>query len=386
MFAAFLAAGASLSRDSDDETIYTALAAKISSHGLYGYSLRGVSIEPAGSFWKIESREDGNLLRLLTSTGAAYYDVPFYFNPPLFPMALAASHSIWNSATHFLLLKKDAAPGFRYEQIYSAFPGALSAAFFLMGVFRLGRRYFGRRAGLLAVLFCAVSPVFLVASFKVWSDLMAAALILWSYLFYRQGEGDPAETLVSGGLFGLAVLTRTSSLFALPLFLIARPRAAGLWSVPALILVCPWFIAVTKVYGNPLYFPEAAAAKDSLAWLQSISKPWYFYLADLIYLSPYFLAGLLALRRGTWRFHLWIALFLLPLSALLFTSKPLGVEDRYLLPCYPALAVLTAGIVMDLKKPYSKLAAVFWAAACLWSLRLGALLVLSRESLRLVAW
>ncbi len=384
LFAAFLFAGASLSKDSDDETIYTALAAKISAAGLTRYNLHGISIDPAGDFWKLEAREDGNLLTLLKASGPVYYDVPLYFNPPLFPMALAASHAVLNHSLHFLLLKRSAAPGFRYEQVYAAFPTAVCAVLMLAGVFRLGRRYFGTRAGLLAALLCLVSPVFLVASFKVWSDLMAAALILWSYLFWREGKGTPAEMVFSGVLFGLAVLTRTSSLFALPLFFIRKPRF--LWSVPALLLVAPWFAIVAGKYGTPLYFPEAGSAKDSLEWLQSISKPWYFYLLDLAYLSPYFAAGLLAWRRQTRRLHLWFVLFLFPLSALLFTSKPLGLEDRYLLPCYPALAVLTAGAVLSLKKPYKAAAVAVLAVACLWSLRLAVPLVLSRESLHLVAW
>ena len=77
-----------LAHDSDDEMIYTALAAKISARGLGEYNLRDLSIQPQGDFWRIEYQKDGNLLALLTQTGASYYDTGLFFNPPLYPLLL----------------------------------------------------------------------------------------------------------------------------------------------------------------------------------------------------------------------------------------------------------------------------------------------------------
>ncbi len=374
-----------LSKDSDDETIYTALAVKIQATGASAYNLHDLSIDSVGDFWKISYMKDGSFLPLLVKSGATYYDTQFYFNPPLFPAILALSHEIFNGPLNFLLLRRNQAPEFHFEQFYAAFPNALFLVLFLVGVFFLGKMYFDKMTGLLAVLFCLISPVLLVTTFKVWSDLMCATLILYSFLCWKGKNRSLIRVVLSGVLFGLAILTRTSAIFAIFIFFTREWKSLLLWIVSVFLVTGAWFCAVFQNYGTFFYFPEVVGAKESLAWLRSITRPWFFYIADLIYLSPGFLLTIFAIQKKTRVLFWWPFCTIVPLSILLYTKKPLGLEDRYLLPCYPALAVLAAKTVVDFSDRIPRWViyiSLFLVSA--WSLRLAGLLVLSRESLRFV--
>ena len=385
LFAGALVLSTSLPKDSDDEVIYTGLAAKIRAVGLSEYNLRHVSIDPAGKYWKLRYQETGNFLGIMSKGNVDYYNVPFYFNPPLFPIVLVFSHEVFNRDFAFLLVKRDQEPSFQFAQFYAAFPNILFALLFLSGVFFLGKTLFSEKAGLLAVLFCLTSPVLLAVTFKVWSDLMAATLIVWSfYLWHKRTK--TRNLILSGILFGLAVLVRTSALFALPIFFTKQWKSLLIWVAIVFLCTSPWFYPLLHHYGTIFYFPEAAQARESLSWLKYISRPWYFYLLQLFYLSPVFVFAVPSVKKNP-RLGIWIISFLLPLSLLLYTSKPIGVEDRYLLPCYPALALLSAKTVLKLSSSWSRrLLAVIILAICVWSVRIGAALVISRESLRFVPW
>jgi hypothetical protein len=386
LLAGFVVAGLALSRDSDDEVLYTALAAKIGSGGLASYNLRNVSIEPDGDFWKIEAAENGNVLPLLSRSGVGHYDTGLFFNPPLFPVMLAASHELFAQGGPYRLLKHDKAPAIRWGQFYAVLPNAALGVLFLLGIFRLGNVYFSERTGALAFAFCLTSPVFLVTVFKVWTDLLAATLLVWSFFLWQKGkESGSARTVLSAVFFGLAVLTRVASLAALPLFLTRRWKPLLVWTCVAGAVCGYWFWAMNDYYGSPFYFPQSGALEETTRWFGQISRPWYFYLFDLVYLSPVFLLGFLAGNKRTGTLAVWALLYLSAFSALLYGHKALGLEDRYLLPCYPALALLAARGFENLEKRAPK--AVCWSVlgvASLWSIKTAVVLVLSRESLTFV--
>ncbi len=385
IFSAFLFISCSLSKDSDDETIYASLAVKIQATGFQAYNLHDLTIDPAGKFWKLRYERGDGLLSLLEKSGVTYYDVPLHFQPPLFPAFLSASHKIFNGSGPFLLFKKGQAPEFRYEQLYAAVPNVLFCLLFLLGVFFLGNNFFDQKTGILAALFCFVSPVFLVCTFKAWSDLMAATLVLWSFLHWQK-KNSTFHVLFSGILFGLALLTRTSSFFAIPIFMTRNWRSFLVWVAAFILTTGAWFISVYRVYGEIFYHPEAKGAKESLSWLAAISRPWYVYPLNLVYLSPCF-APVVIINKHWKIFWIWILSFLVPLSILLYAQRPLGLEDRYLLSCYPAFAILSAaGFVKIAKVVPQKILLGIILFGCAWSLKLSILLVHSRESLLFTPW
>jgi hypothetical protein len=373
--------GLTLSHDSDDEIIYTALASKTTGIFFEAYNLRDVSIKPQGDFWALEVEASGNLLGLLTKTGPTYYDTRLFFNPPFYPTLLALSKNILIPQKPFLVLKRGKPLRVYFEQFYLVLPNLFFGALFLWGVFFLGKQEGSGALGVAAALFCLASPVFLVSVFKTWTDLPAAALILWALIFWRKPQRVWPEAVISAILMGLAVLTRTSSLLALPLFFTRQWKVFLLWLGVVLAISGGWFYRLWDYYGTPFYFP--AAPKENLVWLESISRPWYFYLLDLVYLWPIGLAAVFARRKKNIFFFVWFLYFLVPLSFLVSSSKPLGLEDRYLLPCYPALALLAAKGFERMKVIPGFARWILPAGGLLWSFGLGIFLVLSRESLKL---
>ena len=385
LFLTFLVVGASLPRDSDDEMIYTALAAKLQAQGPAGYNLRDVSIESDGSFWKLEIRSPGNMLAGLRQSGVDYYDTGLFFNPPLFPAALSLSHALFSHTEPFLVLKRSASRNFHPEQIYLSFPNACAAIFFLAGVYRLAKRFASEKIAALAALFCLTSPVFLVTVFKTWTDLLAAGLLVWSFNVWRTKERGTVHAALAGILFGMAVLTRTSSFLAGVIFLGKRGRDSAIWFLAALLVSGVWFYKMYAVYGNPFFFPQAAHAQETLAWMKVIRREWYFYLYDIFYLCPVFLLVFWAFKKETAVLGWWIAVFLGALSAVIYSDRPLGLEDRYLLPSYPAWAILAALGYEKLKTRIPRrLLTVLVTAGLIWSLHIALPLIHSRESLKFI--
>lgn len=380
---ALAAAGSTLAHDSDDEMIYAALAAKVERTGLSAYNLRDLSIQPDGELWRVDPEPGGNLLALMSASGVTHYDTPFYFNPPLYPALVALSHRLFSRSEAFHLAKRDAPNRFRGEQLYLVIPNALMAVLFLWGVYLLAGTVLPDDARRWAVLFTAISPVLLVTAFKNWSDLTAASLIVFAlWLRDRDRKPAPAAAIVSALLLALAVWTRTASVLAVPLFLKRPWKFTALWAAVFAVVAGIWFSMVAAHYGNPFYFPESAAGAGATEWMRSIRRPAYYYLVDLITLSPLFLFSLAAFGYASRKYFAWFLCFFVPLSILAHSSKALGVEDRYLLPCYPAMAILAARGF----KRAEQIVPRFWlrTAVCvlaLWSLSTGARLVASRESL-----
>jgi hypothetical protein len=376
-----------LSKDSDDEMIYTALATKISSHGFSQYNLRDLSIRNPGDYWKIENQSNGNLLPSLMQTGASYYDTSLFFNPPLWPTVITASHKLFDSDKDFFLVLRRGLPWKLYrEALYSSVPNAILGVLFLMGVFALARQFLENESHCyLATLFCLVSPVFLVCTFKVWSDLLAATLILWSFLFYRK-NGHVLMVLFSGLLFGLAVLTRTTSWLAIAIFIQRDWRKALLFLLSALLVSSPWYLAMYRVYGNPFFYPQMDShLKSSMAWFNDLSRQWYKFVFDLMYLSPLFILTFGSLKKRNAVLWIWACSFIIVLSFLMFTNRPIAVEDRYLLPAYPALAVLGAQAYLSIRAKIGKgFAGVILICCIVWSLRAASILIIARESLDLL--
>lgn len=371
------------SKDSDDEMIYTALAAKASSHDFSQYNLRNLSIRNRGDYWKIENQSNGNLLPSLMQTGASYYDTPLFFNPPLWPTVLSFSHKLFDYDKDFFLVLRRGLPWkLCQEMLYSSIPNALLGILFLMGVFALAKQYLEKESHCyLATFFCLSSPVFLVCVFKVWSDLLAATLVLWSFVLYRK-DGRWLAGLLSGTLFGLALLTRTTSWLAIIIFIQRDWKRMLPFLVLALTISSPWYLAMYRTYGNPFFYPEIdMQLRSSMSWFNDLSRQWYKFIFDLVYLTPLFVLTFVAFKKRNAVLWLWAGSFIAALSFLMLTNKPIAVEDRYLLPAYPALAVLGAQGYMAVRAKIGKLAIVVLVCCASWSLRAASILIITRESL-----
>lgn len=255
-------------------------------------------------------------------------------------------------------------------------PSVVASLCFLAGLQRWATRFIQRDVAKLAVMILATSPLWVWQSQFIQIDLLFSALLAWAwfcglggYLLAR-GLKEPRQPGEEASWFrkacfwlGLAVLAKGPLALVLTLlvfvgflawqrdFSVLRSRGllSGLGILGAVTL--PWFIAA-GISEGPAYLRQllihqnlerATAAWDHL-------QPWWKYLEYLagdffpwVLLLPalaFFLRGSGALRNVTARFLL--VAFLLPLLCLSLVQSKQG---KYLLPAYPFLALLVAGML-----------------------------------------
>jgi 4-amino-4-deoxy-L-arabinose transferase-like glycosyltransferase len=115
----------------------------------------------------------------------------------------------------------------------------------------LGRRAFGERTALLAAGIAAFYPELVWFASHFWAETVFTVLLWWALerLVAADGEGGGKAALASGLLWGLAVLTRETVLYFLPLAALwlawrrkgGARRVAMLLAVAALV-VLPWTV------------------------------------------------------------------------------------------------------------------------------------------------
>ncbi len=115
----------------------------------------------------------------------------------------------------------------------------------------VGRRAFGERAGLVAAGIAAFYPELVWFASHFWAETVFTVLLWWAMerLLAADGEKGGKAALASGLLWGLAVLTRETVLYFLPLAALwlawrragGTRRAAVLLATAALV-VLPWTI------------------------------------------------------------------------------------------------------------------------------------------------
>jgi 4-amino-4-deoxy-L-arabinose transferase-like glycosyltransferase len=115
----------------------------------------------------------------------------------------------------------------------------------------VGRRVFGERAGLVAAGVAAFYPELVWFASHFWAETVFTVLLWWAIerLLAADGGASKMSALASGLLWGLAILTRETVLYFLPLaaFWLAwrRPgggRRAALLLVASALVVLPWTV------------------------------------------------------------------------------------------------------------------------------------------------
>ena len=271
-------------------------------------------------------------------------DAPYLNKPPLFfwSVGLAA----W--------------PAGRVSDRDAPIPSVVSALATLLGVFAIGRRLSGTRAGFLALVVLATSPGFFLLSHSVLPDMMFAAWLTWAlhFLLRALAAQPPGRAHLLGFYLCLAGAFWTKGPPALlgVLAAVAAGVASGgfrrLWSlrpVTGLGLVAltalPWAIPYALTPGGQS--SQAVGVRYALTWyvdryrhLSSIplGDGLIAFLPWTLWLVPAAIWWRSTPDRQAYRPVLaWMAVFLVLLA--------LSVQqrERYLLPVYPLFALLVAG-------------------------------------------
>src|SRR5262249_45710125 len=271
-------------------------------------------------------------------------------------------------------------------------PSALASLLAVLVVYELGRRLFPASTALLAGLVLASSVAFCAAAHFANPDALlnlCTLLTLWCFWNHHTRPGG-WWLLGSGAASGLGMLAKGPVALLLPmaatlLFLLWRRELRRLWDLRLLgaslvfvLIAAPWYIWVgVETKGEWLYgFFWKHNVERTLGVMENHSGPFFYYgLALVAGLTPW------SVFLGP---TVWYALsvFRFPLSAFCFRTEPRSeadtgqeIEDisrqfllcwiavwfvfftvvrtklpNYILPAYPAVALLTASFLDDWRR------------------------------------
>ena len=156
------------------------------------------------------------------------------FHPPLYPYFLAAMNAVFGSLLAIKLAQ------------------ALIGSLLIPAVFRIASRVFGPRTAIFAGAFAAVYPELIWYSAHFWSETLFLSLFWWAMerVIAADERSSRRAAAMAGVLFGLAILTRETMLYLLPLaaLWLARSKARPAGSLAmvtlaaAFVVVAPWTV------------------------------------------------------------------------------------------------------------------------------------------------
>lgn len=309
-----------------------------------------------------------------------YHDRPLYTKPPLF---------YWLGAVSYGLLR-------RRDELPANLVSALCGTVTVLATWGLGRRLLGDRAALAGALTLATAYLFLLMARQPMIDMALTAgltgcLAALARLRFAPparpaawwaaaAVGLAAAILAKGplplALFAVAALPlawpeRTGAAAAVAAAEPAAAAAAAAAATPPFVprrwagwrragrvalflavvagLVLPWFLKVgslpqaEQTWRFELLGRLGEASPDR-PWPQ---KPWWFYLADMTNFLPWLLLlpAALALAWQRRRERRWLFLLAWGVGGLLlFSFSSPSKRSYYLLPLYPAFALMVGGL------------------------------------------
>lgn len=258
------------------------------------------------------------------------------------------------------------------NELAARLPSALASLLALLVVYELGRRLFDRFVALLAGLMLASSIAFCAAAHFANPDaLLNLCILLTMWCLWEHHQRRGWWVLGAGAACGLGMLAKGPVALVLPLaiamlFSLIRGEL-GRWRDPRLVggvlmfvlIAAPWYVWVgleTKGEWLAGFFWKHNVER-AVGIMENHGGPFYYYglvlLAGLmpwsIFLGPTIRHAFAGLRQtpqaGEKQFLLcWLAVWLV-FFTIVRTKLP-----NYILPAYPALALLTASFLDDWRR------------------------------------
>jgi 4-amino-4-deoxy-L-arabinose transferase-like glycosyltransferase len=166
------------------------------------------------------------------------FGTPTALHPPLFPLVLAVP--AWLGIDSY-----------EAQRVVVCLLGTAT----IVGVGLLARHVAGGRAGLIAAMLAALSPVLVSADSAVMSEtLLGLLVVLCALAAYRLRERPSlARAALLGALIGLAALTRGEALLLVVLLLPwRRPRLAAALVAACVLVLAPWTIRNLSTFDKPI--------------------------------------------------------------------------------------------------------------------------------------
>ena len=243
----------------------------------------------------------------------------------------------------------------------------------VLAIFLFTKRRAGSLAAFVAASAILFSGVFVMDSTFGYIDLITfglACLSFLSFFFYLETE-EKKYLIMAGVLTGLAVSTKHSGLFLVPIFsllvlvwnLIVKKRWLKsfkdvlLYAVISLLFCVAWYID-TRIHTGHFFYPFAGdTSRDIQVQAQNIiSREALMFMKDFIINLPLFIFIFFAFDRKNLKFKIF--LLLASLFYFIFWGLVPTIELRYLLPGLFGFAVL-AGIGFKNCLDYNRLTRFF---------------------------
>ena len=375
-----------------DQHHYIGLAFKLGTEGVSGYNLRGIDMYRHKDHPELvivrTASDKGHILKGLAQSGITYYDQPLHHMPFGFPLALMISHNLFapGEPYHMLAINdtkiiQEAPPGVGLrglkfspavagKQYYSAIVPLFFSILMISCVYFISKLLFDNDwAALSAMFLMAISPIDILTSQKIWADDMTVGLAALGALLYLLALKKERSVLaLAGGMAcGLSVITKQNGVI-IPIAIVCWHFANNwralikketclkvlldknliFFGLGCVVSSGYWFYKVTLIYGNPLYKPLQTNLLEAskTAWFKMVhSRPKHLYLLGIPYQNPLFVLAYIA--------PIWLWIDKVKQNKLLFPTlwlvvsfvvayKLMGGEHRYMLPAYPAFAILGA--------------------------------------------
>ncbi len=396
LFLAFLLrAGTFFSpHDSWDQVYYTCVAMKLDTCGFAGYSLQHVGFQEKQNYVRVYVEPDDAKNFLSQRKELNAYNEPVFYAPPVLPFLLKVSHDVFAGGSDHMFIngriwRADQKKGFSVFYAKEFYKTVIPLTFSLLTiliVMLFCLEQIGPLASFYAGLLLSVNPVDIMAANKIWTDdiftfFFTAALLL---LYYAHKNNCSVTVLFSGIMAGLAMLTRNFGIVLWPIALIhglcSKERKMGKFILFLLItaaMSAPWFLLMIKTYGTPLHQPDLADIAKFFPFVIFVfNRPWYTYIVNIIVQNPIWILSIWAFVSSEIQYRLrsllaaWVLVPLLVLICLRYFIRSVGIEDRYMLPAYPALAMaasLTLSVLMQKYKTIKPFMVLLIICSCLWS-------------------
>jgi 4-amino-4-deoxy-L-arabinose transferase-like glycosyltransferase len=246
-------------------------------------------------------------------------------------------------------------------------PSALAGLIIVFVTFLLGERLFGLKAGFLSAMVLGTCILFPQVSRWVMLDSLFTLFFLLTlfsfYQGYEKAERRRKYYLLAGLFTGLAILTKGPAAYlALPIFLIFAGLQRNLkkfWCrdlllgfLLSVVVVLIWWIPACRVGGKNyvhwLLFKQAVGTYVE-GGRHFHEEPFYFYFIRfpaeffpwIVFLPTAFVLGLRN-KFGKRKEFLFLSIWFFFIFLFFTVSK--GKKDNYLLPLYPAAALLVGAL------------------------------------------
>ena len=257
------------------------------------------------------------------------------------------------------LLYWTTATGFRAglgPELAPRLPVALAAVLFLaLFVWVVGREFGCATAGMAALILgtcwgwvgysqIGVTDLLLTATFS------AGMLLALPWIAKRDARPLPA----TAAFLGLAVLAKGLVPLVLAAPLVSRGRIRDLLRAPVvaafLIVALPWYVLCYLQNGNEflnVFFWQHHVARFFSGGLMHVQSVWFYLPVFAAGMLPWSPLLILLFRRGVWKDPRRVFLLLWVVWGLIFFSISANKLPGYILPLFPAVAVLMALALND---------------------------------------